>query len=465
MPRLLPTRFLPALTVALVLAPIAVAATEDDCSVLEARVTEMAGRWFATLPIEERRKAVAEMLGDGTAAVRLASVAELERMLRDGSRPDEALSTRAAALVDDPDPRLRARVGRLLVDLGMPFASDALATRLAREPEDVVIASWLDALALAPVPGAFEPAAGRLRDHAHGDRAARLVSKLVALGAAPIDWKSWVGPVVRVAVADRPTPALATLVAQLGTEADLELASRLLVADDPAIRRGAAQGLLRVGAAERVVARRDDAAIAVEVAAAIAMLRPNLEGFRELMRFSAAGELRASIVEELGAIAAQLDPAGLLAAYAALAADASFDARSRIAILERGARRFVGNESPAAEDAVATLARALRLDNRAAEAAARLEAAKPEPEGTLERELFLARVSAGRFDDAARQSPRVERWLWGLEAMAAAGDPGARAVADEVALRFGGRLGPEDRRRLEAVAVRIAGAGAGARDD
>ena len=141
---------------AAVLNPTSVAV--DECAQIESRVTDLAGRWLASLPVQARMKAVAEFLGDEVGAVRLAAVIEIERMLRDGVRPDNALTERAAEMLGDSDPRVRMRAGRLVIDMGLTFASDGLSARLERERDDGVIDGWLDALLLAPTASAFSPA-------------------------------------------------------------------------------------------------------------------------------------------------------------------------------------------------------------------------------------------------------------------------------------------------------------------
>ena len=447
---------------AAVLNPTSVAV--DECAQIESRVTDLAGRWLASLPVQARMKAVAELLGDEVGAVRLAAVIEIERMLRDGVRPDNALTERAAEMLGDSDPRVRMRAGRLVIDMGLTFASDGLSARLERERDDGVIDGWLDALLLAPTASAFSPASARIEDAVHGERAARLLCELVRLGSAPIDWKKRLAPALRIVADNRPTPSIALLVAQLGDEEDIVRAARLLESSDAAVRRGAAEGFLRAGDSARVLTRASDPAIAAIVIAAIANERPTPAGFRELVDFPISGELREQLHERIAEVAAKLSAAELFAAAELLATARSIDARVRLRILEAGARRFTGGEDAASAAVIARLASELIAVGRRGDAVTRLEGAHPQPGTTLADALFLARLSAGRFDDAARQDPLPSRWVAAAETLARTGDESARALVDEMTLRLGARLSDDERRRLASVEAVLASAPARAND-
>lgn len=433
-----------------------VGATADECSAIESRVADLAGRWLASLPVPARAKAVAELLRDEVAAVRLAAVTEIERLLRDGIRPDASLSDATAAMLSDADPRVRARVGALVVDMGLPFAGDGLAARLEYERDDLVIDAWLDAMLEAPSAAAFAPASARIPDAVHGERAARVIAELVRLGSAPIDWKKRLAPTLRTVADGRATPSVALLVAQLGEDEDIARAERLLESADPTVRRGAAEGLLRVGDHARVLARASDPAIAGVVIAAIARERPNLTGLRELVAFPISGELRGQLHDHLCEVAARLSPEDLLAADDAMSGDHApgapvIDARVRLRVFEAGARRFSGAESATTARLVERLARQMIALERRSDAVVRLENARPAEGGALADALFTARLCAGRFDDAARQDPNPARWVAVAESLARTGDSSARALVDEMKLRFGARLGDDERRRLASV--------------
>ena len=433
-----------------------VGATADECSAIESRVADLAGRWLASLPVPARAKAVAELLRDEVAAVRLAAVTEIERLLRDGIRPDAPLSDATAAMLSDADPRVRARVGALVVDMGLPFAGDGLAARLEYERDDLVIDAWLDAMLEAPSAAAFAPASARIPDAVHGERAARVIAELVRLGSAPIDWKKRLAPTLRTVADGRATPSVALLVAQLGEDEDIARAERLLESADPTVRRGAAEGFLRVGDHARVLARASDPAIAGVVIAAIARERPNLTGLRELVAFPISGELRGQLHDHLCEVAARLSPEDLLAADDAMSGDHApgapvIDARVRLRVFEAGARRFSGAENATTARLVERLARQMIALERRSDAVVRLENARPAEGGALADALFTARLCAGRFDDAARQDPDPARWVSVAESLARTGDSSARALVDEMKLRFGARLGDDDRRRLASV--------------
>ena len=436
--------------------PQTVPANSDECAAIESRVADLAGRWLASLPVPARSKAVAELLRDEVAAVRLAAVTEIERLLRDGVRPDAALAEAAAAMLSDRDPRVRARVGTLVVDMGLPFAGDGLAARLEHERDDLGVDAWLDAMLDAPSAAAFAPAASRIPDAVHGERSARVIAELVRLGSAPIDWKKRLAPTLRAVADGRPTPSVAMLVAQLGGDEDTARAARLLESADPAVRRGAAEGFLRIGDHARVLARASDPAIAGVVIAAIARERPTLAGLRELVAFPISGELRGQLHDHLCDVAMRLSPEELLAADDAMAGDnapdaQAIDARVRLRVLEAGARRFSGGEGPAAAQLVERLAGQMIALERRGDAVVRLENARPAAGSALSDALFVARLRAGRFDDAARQDPTPERWVSVAESLARTGDASARALVDEMKLRFGARLGDDERRRLASV--------------
>ena len=423
----------------------------DDCARVEARVADLAGRWLSSLPMQARAGAVAELLRDDVAVVRLAAVEEIERLLRDGMQPDQELATAAAQLLGDSDARVRRRVGRLVIDLGVPSAGERLAAGLAREAEDSVVEAWLEALLAAPTPSAFTPAAARLDDAVHGEGSAKLLAELVRLGRAPLSWKATLAPSLRTIANGRATPSVALLVAQLGEAADVALAARLLANAAPAVRRGAAEGFLRAGESARVFARANDPAIAVVVMAAIARERPTRAGFDELLVFQVSGEARDQRHDRLAEVATKLSASDLLEADAGLLAARTVDARTRLRIFDAGARRFTGTEDAHAAAVVVRLAEQLVAMGRRGDAVSRLEASKPTAGTSLAEALFRARLSAGRFEDAARQDPSPARWVLVAGRLASSGDSSARALIDEMKLRFGPRLSVEERRQLGSV--------------
>ncbi len=418
---------------------------------LSERLVDVYGQLFLSLTQKERLVRAADLLDDELAAVRTFAVGQIERLLRNGESADDATRRAAVVLLDDPVPALRVRGVRLLDDLGAEDLPTRIVERLPRERDPEVAAAELAALANRPNAAAFNAVLPLVRDAALGEGAFRVLNRLVEKGMVPSEWKTQVLPAVREVVAARPSGAAVQLLAVAGDDADLQRVTALLDSGDASVRRGAAEGLRRRGVRRPLLERSGDSAIYGPLLVAMSEDAKTIETIRSFASVPPPPDMVAEWNAAVARVLRDVPPSDLVDADVLLAEVAACEPATR----RVGLGRLVSASRAAlpAELAQRGLDRYVDLMSRSGQGAqagdelARLQAKADEPAFAA---LFRLRVLSGDFQAAAEMRSEPGPWLQVLSSVI--GDPPlARPIADEISLRFGGRLVGEDKATFERL--------------
>jgi hypothetical protein len=403
---------------------------------LAGRLVDVYEQLFLYLTRRERIERSVALLSDPLVEVRGFGIGQIERMLRNGERADEATRRAVTVLLDDPVPALRLRGVRLLDDLGATDLSARIVERLPRERDVEVARGYLAVLAGRPAAEVFAAVAPLVRDPALGEAAAAVLNRLADRKMMPPDAAAQLLPVLREIVATRPTGSAAQLLGWAGDDADLQRLTALLDAANADLRRGAAEGLRRRGIRRPIYERASDPAMYGPLLAALGEEPAGLATLEQFAKAvppaDAVGDWNAAVAR----VVREMPLADLLAADRLLEPLRHAELRTRLAGLARfttaqraglprsdldaGLRRFV-DASIAAE--------------RAADAIAVLGELDPKPGDAALDALFRAHALTGNFREAARLAPNASAWIALLESVVADAAR-ARPIADEIALRF-----------------------------
>jgi len=424
---------------------------------LSERLVSAMREWFMTLPVRERFERCAALLKDEVFALRLLGLREVERLLRNGERPTESVRQAARGLLADREAVLRSRGARLLRDLGIDDLDALLAERLAAEPDPVVIASYLAILEEVPNAAAFGPALRLVGDPALEEAAAAVLCRLHERKLMPPEWEASVRGPLRPVVARRAREFTAKLLAYAGEESDLADVQLLLDATDPAVRKGAAEGLRARGIRRPLLERADDPAVYPSAIAALAEGEPTLATVQALAGRPPTEAQRVEWNAAVASVLRRLVVADLVDADRLLEPIAATDARTRLAGLERvvlNARTAFPR--PKADEGLRRYVELQQANGRSGDAIAFLESLKPLPGGPLFEAAFRAELLAGAYADAADRIGDPEAWIRIASELAARNLPAAGPLAEEILARFGAGLPSERRAAVEEIRRRFA---------
>jgi len=416
-----------------------------------------------TLPAPERSERIAALLDDELPDVRNMGLGQVERVLRNGERPSDAVMARVMDRLTDRVPSIRIRAMRLLDDLGAPRLAERVAEILPAESDPGAAEAMLRLLAIRPIPLAFGPTAARLQEPALAEVAAMAVNRIADAGMAPSGWESDVIDEVRAALEGRVTPELVRLRAVAGNDADRDAVTALLANAEEPVRLGAAEGLRRSGRRRALLERADaDPAIYAVAIASIADQPAAPAVVASLLDLPPKSEQTAAWNTQMQRVLVALPPRDALAADERLRPLAFVDPAVREAGLRAAlAAPMNGGDGALRVDVLARLADLL-MDKGDARGALRLLTADGVERGDAIRpRLFRAAVLEGEYDLAAGIESAAERWISLLEAIAPAVPRSARPLADEILLRFGRTLSDAERARVTAVERTLGAVSAG----
>lgn len=438
------------------------AQSERDRVAIDERAERTASRLRSALAelllgmdLAARQERVQRLLGDELPTLRGFAVEQVERMLRNGDRIGDEMTTILAKLLDDPVPSLRARAARVLASLAWPAIGEEVAKRLAKEQDATVALASLEILADRPAEGSMSALLDRMEIAASAEAAARAVARLQAAGLAPVGWRSRAAEIVRRSLAESasPNPAMARVFALAGEESDADAIEALLDAPDVRVRRAVAEGWSRRGIFEPLAQRSSDPAVYGPLSASLVELDPTLSGLDRLLALSRPAESTAEYEAALAKFVNALPLSAILDADRRFAA-AGVPTAVRLEALKRATAAGAVNGGSLArelqEEALARRSSILLGLGRAEEVADLLANEPLLPEQRLFGILLEARIRAGRFDRAATQQPDPAEWIAVLSRVAA--DPAAAgaatAIAEEIARRFGDAL---TREQIDAI--------------
>lgn len=441
---------------------------------LAERLTEVYGQLFLRLTQKERMSRSGELLTDSLPEVRLFAVAQIERLLRNGERADDATLQAVTVLLDDPLPSLRSRGVRLLDDLAAPDLAARVAERLPRERDPSVRSAYLAALASQPSVEAFAAVTPLISDPVHGEAACRVLAELADAKLLPPDAGGRLLVVLRETLGTRPSGPAARLLASLGDDADLAKVTALLDSAEPSIRRGAAEGLRRRGVRRPLLDRARDPAIFLPLIASLGEEPRSLGTLEQMIAVAPPAESAAEVLVEWNAavsrLVRELPVADIPAADVALERVVVCEAKTRLAGLSRFASAALGGLRRADVD----LGLQRYVDLMVAHASVReaidlLAERQPKIDDPMGVALFRAHLLAGEFTQAMEMQAQATPWLDVLESVIVDARR-ARPLADEIALRFDigapspdagavdsrGPMTPTERERYERLRKAIA---------
>lgn len=412
---------------------------------LSERLIDVYAQLFNRLTPSAQFERAGQLLSDTLLPVQTFAVGQIERLLRNGERPTDATLVAATVLLDDRVPALRARAARLLDDMGLADLPKRLVERVPNEKDPDVLAAYLAVLVNRPDAATFEVVAPLVRHPTLSEEAARVLSRALDRNAAPEGWQAAMLPILREAVETRPNGKVVQLLAAGGEPKDLERVMVLLDSGDPAIRRGAAEGLRRRGLRDPLLARAADPAIYVPLVAAIAEGGRDIEVVRTLALHPPPPDARREWNAAIESVIKEIPVTSLLEADEILAGIPASEPATRLVGLARCLRASRGDEMDRVEVREG-LERYVDLaigSGRARDALTAIAALSPDPDEPLFDALFRARLLSGDFDGGMRLKPAPKAWIDLLQDVI--DDPtSARPLAKAISERFGASLEGDD---------------------
>lgn len=406
------------------------------------------------LDLPRRQEHLRQLLADDLEMLRIFSLEQFERMLRDGDQIPEETVARVLERLGDPSAAVRVRAAKLLAQLGGAAVPRAASERLVEEIDPAVVQEFLRLLAERPTEGSFPALLARLPDPAFTDAAARALARLDAAGLMPVDWRRRTVEAVRLQVGDAasPSPPLVRLWALSGDESDRDRLLSLLASEDPARRRAVAEAWARRGMLEPLLERSGDAAVFPALAAGLVEHRPNLDGLALLLGLTPAEGAAAEMQAAMARMMQSIPLAELLAADDLLAAVPTAPPAWRLETTRRVAAATAAELSPGDREELLHRHAGLMLSQGKATAVADLLDAESLLRGQrLHGVLFRARVLSGRYEQAATQFPSASPWLDLLVELRSVDETAAAAVAAEIDRRFAASMSDAERARWETL--------------
>ena len=421
---------------------------------LARRLAETIARLVAIMPDADRATKVVELAGDPEAVVRLAAVDQVERMLRNGRIPSDAIRDAMLQCINDTDPVIRIRSAKMLDAMGLPDLGPRLVDAIADETDPAVLAAVLEILGNRPVPGIVPIAVGLFESEEPAvTRAA--AGAIAAVGRSKLLDRT-MAEMVRQSLAQRvagiDSGELAEVAVLAAEDPEDEETLGLLSNSADSIRRGAAEGLRARGFRRRLLDAADDPVIARVAIMAWAESPWNMESVDALLRLRPdedANDDLAEWLEAMNEVLSSIPPQMVIDADSRLADEqVLFDARREA--LRRAAMAEQSGETVRLA-AARRLAERLVSDGLPIEAARELQAVGATPASPLGEDLFQTLLLAESWQEAAAVRPDAQPWLEALEVQVAMNSASAGNLITEIKRRFGDTLQPEQQTSLEAA--------------
>lgn len=400
-----------------------------------ARLTQAYQELFVTLLPEQRQERMVALLADDIIPVRAFALDAIDRMIRNGEVPSNAIQ---AALVDrltDRDATLRATALRLLDDLGSTQLEDAFATTFLAEQDPRVIEVYLDVLLRRPMPGAFPRLVQLLVDPALGEAAARSILRLHDDRRLPDGWQTQVVETARQAVDSRLQPTFIRLYGVACPDEELERVRALLDNEDAALRRAAAEALRRRGERDILLAHLEDEAV---FPSAVRLLSDtaDLDALRRLATIRCPASLQSEWEQSLQRCAAGLPAGDLIAADDILAQQAPDQVQTRIGLLTRAFDNGTTVPAPLVRSALLRLGTLLVERGDISTMDGILERATVPADPEVDALRFRVLALAQDYDGAARLARPPADWVNLLRWAAPRERINAVPLRDEILKRF-----------------------------
>ncbi len=456
----------------------------------ERQLAEAWSRIHLLTSADQRSAVLVQLLESPIQALRALGFDLVNREIGESRQLDPSVATAAIALLESPEPLIRARAAQLLNRLAAAEAAGPVLAALARETDPRAADALLLAVSRWASPAAVAPTLKWLRaSPATRLRAASTAWALYRAGAITSDEDRRAVLVgVRQVPDESVTTAVCRLLAVFGEPEDIERLRRLLTAESSAIRARAADALaLLEGELDTVLAAAtDDAAIFEAAAKGLRNYALDARGYDVLRRLPApSADVRSRVLNEYVALlptaeivrlarlsAEPAEAVGLLQPL--LSAGRAADEASRAQLAEGLlllAQTYVTLNNP--NDAL----RALTVIPQRQPPAAATEPAGETPEATVQsgtditadvqRLRLMLLVWLNRLDEASQfvaseeggldEAGIADAWLDGFER--AIVEPHAADIAIAIAERFV-QLSEEQAARLNVLQQQLAAANA-----
>lgn len=427
---------------------------QKRAELLARRLAETIARQLAIMPEADRNKKILELAVDEEAVVRLAAIAHVERMLRNGRIPSEELRVAVLLRLDDIDPTIRIRAAQMLDAMGVEDLGTRLVEAIGDETDPRVLEAVLEILGNRPVPGIVPIAVGLFEstEPSVTHAAAGAVAAVGRAGLLDEEMASRVRESLKARKGGINSRELAEVAVLAASDPSSEGPIALLVDEDPEVRRGAAEGMRARGARARLLEEAGDPVVArvatrawsdppwsLESVIALKQLRPRDEEEKNLAEWREATQ----------AVLASLPLPFVLDADEALQEESSLFTARREAL-----RRMA--MSPELDENRRNLA-AQRLADRLVEnglpieAAAELRAAGATATSPLGDRLFRTLLMAESWQEAAEVRPDPAAWLAALEISVTENRDAASGLLLEIQRRFGEQLDATQKTSWEAA--------------
>lgn len=417
------------------------------------------------LPTPERSERIAALFDDELPEVRMMGLAHVERMLRNGERPSDALIARVGERLTDRVPSMRVGAVRLLDTVAAPGLSERVAQLLPAESDAATAEAMLRLLAMRPSAAGFGPAAARINDPVLAEAAAMAVNRIVDAGLAPAGWEAMVVEGARRGVTQKPTCELARLLGAAGSEADRDFVMRLLSdsAADESLRTGAAEGMRRAGRRRALVERAAADSVIYPVAVASIADQPASPAVvAALLELPPKPEQAEAWNAAMTRVLSGLPARDLLAADERLAPLAFVAPMTRRAGLRAAiAAPLNGSDPGLRSDLIARLADLLIEQGASREVLTLLADERGRETPALKARYFRAAVFENEYEMAARIEPAAAAWISLLQSLVPQSPRAARPLVDEINHRFGSALSPTEKEQLAALERSLAAAATG----
>lgn len=427
---------------------------QKRAELLARRLAETIARQLAMMPEADRNTKILELAGDEEAVVRLAAIAHVERMLRNGRIPSEELRVAMLLRLDDIDPTIRIRAAQMLDAMGVDDLGTRLVEAIGDETDPLVLEAVLEILGNRPVPGIVPIAVGLFEstEPSVTHAAAGAVAAVGRAGLLDEEMSTRVRESLKRRKDGINSRELAEVAVLAASDPSAEGPIALLNHEDPEVRRGAAEGMRARGARARLLEAAGDPVVARVATLAWSDPPWSLESVIALKQLRPRDEEEKNLAEWREATQAVL--ASLPLSFV-LDADESLQGESSLFTARREALRRMAMSAELEEDrrilAAQRLADRLVENGLPIEAAAELRAAGATSASPLGDQLFRTLLLAESWQEAAEVRPDPAAWLVALEVRVTENREAASGLLLEIQRRFGEQLDSTQKMSWEAA--------------
>jgi len=205
-------------------------------------------RLYLVTPPPDRAALLAELLGSEEPGLRTLGFELSDRELAANAKLDPVVAHAAIALLENPDPQVRASAARLVNRLAPPEAAEVVTRALVAETQAAAAEPLLQAASRWPSAALIEPVLRWLSNPATLDAACQAGASLFDAGLLVSDDARERVRALLTPIPEDTRAARLILLAKVGSQADLEEIATLLASPTDRVRLAAADALARTDA-------------------------------------------------------------------------------------------------------------------------------------------------------------------------------------------------------------------------